>query len=73
MSKPKSLTDYVNSLHSLATPSNIRLGEDIAGSGGVELIESDQSHITARVKPPGGVRRRVELHSTAEGLKWGCT
>lgn len=70
-----SLNDYVNhkSLRFLALPSNIRLGEAIARSGEVEILESAPAHIVARVKPRSGVRRKVELSSTEQGLEWKCT
>jgi uncharacterized Zn finger protein len=59
----------------LATPSNLRLGQDILDQGGVELTRVEPLHISARV---GGVaaadqRRTVELVSGPAGLEWSCT
>ena len=71
----KSVADYVSpeSLRSLATPANLRLGEEIAKDEGVELVEFSPQLVTARVRPRGGLRRTVELRSTEEGLTWRCT
>jgi uncharacterized Zn finger protein len=59
----------------LATPSNLRLGQDILDQGGVELTRFEPLRVTAKV---GGVaaadqRRTVELVSGAAGLEWSCT
>lgn len=71
----KSVADYVSpeALRSLATPSNLRLGAEIARSDGVELVEFSPLLVIARVQPKGGQRRRVELRSAEKGLTWKCT
>ncbi len=60
-------------IRSQATPSNMRLGEQIFEEGGVELVETDSTRVVARVRPKGGVRRTVELRSTGDGLTCRCT
>jgi len=64
--KSQSFTDLLRpeALRSLATPSNFRLGEEIAKNGGVELVETSPLRIVAKVQPKGGQRRTVELCST---------
>ncbi len=73
--RSKRVVDYLSpeTVRSLATPSNLRLGEGIANSDGVELIESSPALVIARVQPEGGQRRTVELRSTEKGLTWKCT
>ncbi|MBI4285556.1 MAG: SWIM zinc finger family protein [Chloroflexi bacterium] len=73
--KTQSIANYVNpkAIHTLATPSNLRLGQEIAEGGGVELIESSPLSVIAKVRPAGGQRRRVELRSTEDGLTWKCS
>jgi uncharacterized Zn finger protein len=68
-----SVADLVEPEHlrRLATPSNLRLGEEIARQGGVELLEFGPSKVTAKVG--GGQRRSVELDATPQGLAWKCT
>lgn len=61
------------SLQALSSPSNFRLGREIAGSGGVELVESGPLRVVAEVTPPGGVKRKVTLTSSGDELKWKCT
>ncbi len=70
-----SVADLINEelLSRLSSPSNFRLGREIAERGGVELAESAPEKAVVNVTPPGGVRRRVTLTSSAEGLKWKCT
>lgn len=71
----KFVADYVSpeALRSLATPSNLRLGREIARSGGVEVVEFTPLLVIARVQPKGGQRRTVELRSEEKGLAWKCT
>ena len=73
--RPKRITEYLSpdAVRSLATPSNFRLGEELADSCGVELTESNPTLVAARVQPGGGQRRTVELRSTEKGLTWKCT
>ncbi len=73
--RPRAVADYLSpeALRSLAMPSNLRLGEEIAGAGGVELVEATHTLVTAKVQPQGGQRRTVELRSTDKGLAWKCT
>jgi uncharacterized Zn finger protein len=72
---PKRVIDYLSpeAVHSLATPSNFHLGEEIANSGCVELVESGPALVIAKVQSEGGQRRTVELRSTEKGLTWKCT
>lgn len=57
----------------LATPSNVRLGQEILEGDEVEVTSSDPGRIMFRV---GGIltgHRRAELWSSADGLHWECT
>ncbi|SED90943.1 hypothetical protein SAMN05519104_4719 [Rhizobiales bacterium GAS188] len=56
---------------SLATPANLRLGREIAASGGVELIESGPLRVVAKVT--GGQRRTVALDAVEKRLRFTCT
>jgi uncharacterized Zn finger protein len=58
-------------LRHLATPANLRLGEEIARAEGVEILSYGPCEVVARVG--NGQRRRVELSSTPQGLAWRCT
>lgn len=71
----RQITDLISpeALRALAIPSNLRLGEEIAGQGGVEITDFGPTHIIARARPEGGIRRRVELLSTEKGLTCRCT
>jgi hypothetical protein len=71
----KSLFDLLDdaSLKRLATPSNLRLGREIAAKGGVEILTRSPSEVTAKVQPPGGQKRTTELFATEDGLKCRCT
>lgn len=64
-----------DTLASRVTPSNLRLGRDIADRGGVELIELGPLRVVARVGGTAapGQRRTVELVSAPDGLAWSCT
>ncbi len=68
-----SVVDLVEPDHlaQLASPANLRLGRDIAGQGGVKILEFGTCRVTARVS--NGQRRTVELSSTPQGLEWRCT
>lgn len=55
----------------LATPSNIRLGEEIFRSGGVEIISHDDNRLTAKVS--GGQTRRTEFEGSEDGINWKCS
>ena len=66
------LTDE-ESLLSLSSSSNFRLGREIAESGGVEIVEFGPLKLVAEVTPPGGVKRTVTLISSSQGLRWKCT
>ena len=71
----KAVADHVapEGIRSLAAPSNIRLGREIAENGVVELVEFSPLAVVARVRPAGGQRRTVELRSTEAGLACKCT
>lgn len=58
-------------LSELAMPSNLRLGEEIFKSGGVELLSLDENHAAAKVS--GGQRRRTEIEAKDDELKWKCS
>jgi uncharacterized Zn finger protein len=66
------LTDE-ESLLSLSSSSNFRLGREIAESGGVEIVEFGPLKLVTEVTPPGGVKRTVTLISSGQGLRWKCT
>ena len=69
------LAELINeaALNQRATPSDLRLGREIAARGGVELVESTPSKVIARVQPTGGQRRTVELTMEDNELKCRCT
>jgi uncharacterized Zn finger protein len=69
----RSVADLVAeaALRALATPSNLRLGREIAAAGGVELVEAMPLRVVAKVS--GGQRRTVELASRGDGLGFTCT
>lgn len=56
----------------LATPANYQKGQEIAASGGVELVEFGPLRVEAKVKGDES-RRTVNFQSTGDGLKWKCT
>lgn len=58
-----------------ATPSNLRLGTELAEQGYVELVKSEPDELVARVGgSPGASRRTVTYGRTADGdVVWGCT
>jgi uncharacterized Zn finger protein len=66
------LTDE-DSLLRLSSSSNFRLGQEIAESGGVEIVEFGPVKVVAEVTPPGGVKRTVILVSSGQRLRWKCT
>jgi uncharacterized Zn finger protein len=55
----------------LATPSNIRLGEEIFKSGGVEILSADDNRAEAKVS--GGQTRRTMIVISEDGLNWKCS
>ena len=59
----------------LATPSNLRLGQQIVTEGGVEQLPAGPEHIKARVGKvsSAGQMRTVELFAGEDGLEWSCT
>ena len=61
----QSVADLVSAaaLEALATPSNLRLGHEIASEGGVELVELGPRRMVAKVT--GGQRRTVEFFRRA--------
>ena len=69
------IKDYLkpNFVRTLASPSNFRLGKEIADGGRVEIVESGDTFLLARVIPEEGEARKVELRSTAHGLTLKCT
>ena len=71
--KQQSVADLVPeaALQALATPSNLRLGREIAASGGVELLELGPLRVVAKVA--GGQRRTVELNAVGGRLTFSCT
>lgn len=58
-------------LKELATPSNLRLGEDIFKTGGVKLMLLDEKHAIAKVS--GGQNRKTELEAEDDRLTWKCS
>jgi uncharacterized Zn finger protein len=64
------LTDPVH-LEQLATPSDYRLGQQIADAGGVTIEEFGPLRVTAHAT--GGQRRFVELASWPDSLAYTCT
>jgi uncharacterized Zn finger protein len=72
-SKRLSVIDLVPqaAIEALATPSNLRLGREIAVSGGVEFQEFGPLRVRAKVR--GGQRRSVELVYDRGELRWRCS
>lgn len=70
-----SVTELVeeSAMRKLATPSNFRLGRQIADANGVEFVEPGPLKVVAKVAMPGIVKRTVTLTSTKEGLHYKCT
>ncbi len=68
-----SVADLVEraAIEKLAIPSNIRLGEELAAQGAVELLKVGPLTVTAKVH--GGQTRTVELRAGKGGLAWSCT
>lgn len=60
-------------IRALATPSDFRLGQEIAEMGGVEFIEFTPAKVVASVDTPATERRTTILETTPAGLKWHCT
>ena len=58
-------------IQKLAIPSNIRLGQEIAKDGRVEITESQPSQVKAKVK--GEPSRKVEIKVAEGKLIWKCT
>jgi uncharacterized Zn finger protein len=69
--KPVSELAQPNVLNVLATPSEFRLGEEIAKNGAVEIEQSTPERVIAHAT--GGQRRLVELRASNEGLAYTCT
>jgi uncharacterized Zn finger protein len=72
---PGSIISLLNlsNLQKLATPSNLRLGQEINKTGQIEFLESGHSSVKAKVQPENGLRRTVILSSEPEGLNWKCS
>lgn len=70
-----SVNDLVapNVAETLATPSNVRLGRELLDGGEVEMVSSAATNMEFRVGGRTTGRRRVELRSSTDGLKWDCT
>ncbi len=62
-----------NTIKSITTPSNYRLGQELYDNGEVEIIETTASHILAQVGGKDTQHRKVELVDTPDGLSWKCT
>lgn len=62
-----------NTIKSLATPSNYKLGKELFDAHEVEITGITTTHATARVGGNGTQRRKVELMDTSNGLSWKCT
>jgi uncharacterized Zn finger protein len=69
--KPVSELAQPDVLNVLATPSEYRLGQEIAANKFVEIEASSPERVVAHAT--GGQRRLVELHATPEGLAYTCT
>jgi uncharacterized Zn finger protein len=65
----------VANLGALATPSNLRLGQEIVSQGGVEIIGRGQTVIRAKVGgvPSAGQRRTVSLEFLGGTRHWSCS
>jgi uncharacterized Zn finger protein len=70
-----SIADLVeeSAMRKLATPSNFRLGKQIADANGVEFVEYEPLKVVAKVAMPGILKRTVTFTSTKEGLQYKCS
>lgn len=68
------LVDW-KTIDSLATPSNVRLGRELADAGEVQMTAVSPDRIEARIGggESGTQHRRAELWAGAHGLSWSCT
>ncbi|HUS26054.1 MAG TPA: SWIM zinc finger family protein [Nevskiaceae bacterium] len=57
----------------LATPSNFRLGQEIADNGGVTFTEFTPLKVAAHVAGPTTGPRNTVLEAAPVGLQWNCT
>jgi uncharacterized Zn finger protein len=75
MRSMKTVAEYVSpeALKDLATPSDMKLGWEIAENGDVEITEFGPERVIAVVQPQEGQRRTVELQATENGLECRCT
>jgi hypothetical protein len=80
--QPKPIADLIgpDDIEHLALRSNLRYGQAIYKRGGVEFIkftplevEGWVGGLNGSVAEGGSQRRRTQLNSTLEGLKWNCT
>jgi uncharacterized Zn finger protein len=80
--RPKPIADLIGpgDIDRLALHSNLRYGQAIYERGGVEFIEFTPlkaegwvGGLNGSVAEGGSQRRRTQLISTLEGLKWNCT
>lgn len=60
-------------LAGLATPSNVRLGREIAEEGDVSVTQKDDATITATVRSDNTSTRTVRLTRTKDGWKGSCS
>jgi uncharacterized Zn finger protein len=69
----KTVHDIVNKTYveAHATPSNVRLGKELADSHKVEVVANDPEIIEARVL--GDTKRIVLFTATPQGVAWRCT
>jgi uncharacterized Zn finger protein len=56
-----------------STPSNFRLGQEIADAGQIEFLELSPSHIKAKAGTPQGQNRTVEFSLNGDALEWQCS
>jgi len=70
-----SVADLVDedSIKALATPSDFRLGQEIADMKGVEFTEFTPLKVVASVDTPAIERRTAVLEATPPSLTWHCT
>lgn len=69
------IADFINehAISKLATPSNLKLGRQIADAKGVEFIESTPERLTAKVAMPGIQKRTVVMSADKQKLHYKCT
>ncbi len=70
-----SVADLVTeaTIRGFATPSNFRLGQEIADNGGVIFTEFTPDKVAAHVNGLSTQSRNIILEASPSGLRWQCS